>query len=101
FVDPKTNRHLRQSVRGLSLLSWYQREVIVSAAGTDGAVVLDLQGMVRDAACIVADPPTERVKQFGFEKPYRGSGARETAAWNASLYGIAVKISADGPITFY
>ncbi len=101
FTDPKTNRVLRQSVRGLSLLSWHQREVIVSAAGTDGAVVLDASGEVCDAGCIIADPPIDRVRALGFERPHRGSGARETAAWNASLHGLSVKVSADGPIEFF
>jgi hypothetical protein len=31
----------------------------------------------------------------------RFSGARSTAAWNASLYGIAIKVSEDGPINIY
>jgi hypothetical protein len=101
FNEPKTNRVLRQSVRGLSLLSWHQREVMVSAAGTDGAVVLDASGIVYDAGCIIADPAIERVHKLGFERPHRGSGARETAAWNASLYGLSVKVSADGPIQFF
>jgi hypothetical protein len=101
FTDPRTNRQLRQSVRRLNLLSMYQRDVIVSVASIDGAVVFDQDGSLLDAACMVADPAIERVKELGFRQPYRGFGARETAAWNASLYGIAVKISADGPVTFY
>jgi hypothetical protein len=99
--NKKANITLRESVRGLNLLEWNERQVIVSAATIDGAIVLDSAGEVIDAACMIGDPSSGRIGTLGFAELMRGAGARETAAWNASIYGLSIKVSEDGPISVY
>lgn len=99
--DPRTNSLLRHTVRGLSLLRESEREVVISAACADGALILDGEGAVLDVGSMVTDPPDERLRELSITRRFRGAGARETAAWGASLYGLACKVSSDGPVTFY
>lgn len=92
---------LRRSVAGLSLHSTHERRVIGAAAGADGAIVLDETGQVLDAACMISEPTPDLRKKHGVMSLRRFSGARTTAAWNASFVGLAIKVSDDGPIEVY
>ena len=42
-----------------------------------------------------------RDKKLSIEDAEVFPGARATAAWNASLFGLAVKVSADGQIIVF
>lgn len=56
----------------------------------DGAVVVDCAGYLVDAGLIVKLPTVPATE-----------GARSSAALAASQYGLAIKVSHDGPITFF
>lgn len=97
----RVGRSLRGSVAGLSIRSGFERQVIGAIAHIDGAVVLDSDGVVVDAACMIAEPAPEAMARFGTSSLRRFPGARTTAAWSASFSGVAVKVSEDGPIEIY
>lgn len=98
----RPNRILRESLRGLNITKWNERQVITAAATTDGSTVLSRQGRLLDIACMIAKPSPDRLLHItGSSEGKTFTGARSTAAWNASLYGLALKISEDGPITIY
>lgn len=60
---------------------------------------MDDRGLILDAACLVSARPRERLKELGLEPPANLAGARSTAARSLSLFGVAIKISQDGPIS--
>lgn len=98
----RPNRALRESLRGLKITRWEQRQVIAASAATDGAVVLTRSGSLLDIACMIVTPKPERIRKVtGSEAPQTFGGSRSTAAWNASMYGLSLKVSEDGPITIY
>jgi DNA integrity scanning protein DisA with diadenylate cyclase activity len=97
----RANLALRKSVKGLNINETNQMQIIAAAATADGALVVDSEGIVLDAACMVGDPSLTDVQAVGQTHLQRMPGARSTAAWNASIYGIAIKVSEDGPITIY
>jgi DNA integrity scanning protein DisA with diadenylate cyclase activity len=74
-------------------ISSTSRRITVELAGLDGAVVLNNRGGIR-AYGAVLNP-----KRRGKITPAEGS--RTKAAIGASNYGLAVKISSDGDISFY
>ena len=67
------------------------RVVLTELSGLDGGVVLDNQGRMLAYGAVL--------KASGHFHPSEGS--RTKAAISASRYGIAVKVSSDGDITFY
>ncbi len=67
-------------------------EVLSRVAGIDGALILDNQGYLVNAGVILSLP-------VGTTAP--GQGARSAAALFASRYGIAIKVSHDGPVSVY
>ena len=76
--------------RGLLKLSLGTRKLFERLCAIDGAVILSEDATVVDAGVIVNIPtgvPTE--------------GARSTAAAAASKFGIAIKVSHDGPISLF
>jgi len=98
----RPNKLLRESLKGLTIKRWEQRQVITAAAGTDGATVFARNGDLIDIACMIARPPPKTLRRVtGTSEPKTFSGARSTAAWNASIYGLSIKVSEDGPITVY
>lgn len=68
-------------------------EVLVSFARIDGALVVSDQGQLLGFGVILRPP--------GNNKTRADVGARSHAARLASPYGLAIKISEDGPITVY
>lgn len=100
-IADRANRPLRTTVKGMQLALRPHQRVIVSAAKSDGALVLSPSGRVLDVACMIGDPSPDALRALEFSSPQRFAGARSTAAWNASMYGTAIKISDDGPITVY
>lgn len=97
----KANRDLRNSIKGLSIIDSIQRSLISSTAKIDGALVISKKGKILDAACMISEPSIEQLEKKGINKLERFSGARTTAAWNASIYGLAIKVSEDGPISIF
>lgn len=75
--------------------------VLKSASQIDGAVILDKQGIILDMAAMVQTQSEEAWEKNGSKPRISYPGARSTAAANASLYGLAIKISDDGPIEVY
>ncbi len=96
----RANEELREFASTLSLSS-DDCSIIQDIAAIDGAVVIAADGSVIDCACMVSRPEQAALKRVGLTTVQQFDGARTTAAWNASIHGLAVKISEDGPITFW
>lgn len=97
----RVNRPVRNFARRLNITDVAHQTILRNVAAIDGAVVVGRDGHVLDAACMVATPTVAELAAAGFSQPKTFAGARTTAAWNASLYGISVKVSEDGPITVF
>ena len=96
----RANRILRKTLAGLNIKNWqYERQLIIAAAATDGAVILNPDGQVLDVACMIG-PCIKRIRALHVKNPST-PGSRSGAAWKASLYGLSLKISTDGPIVGY
>jgi hypothetical protein len=94
------NAVLRSALCRRDMLKWADRQVIASAATTDGATLLSSDGRLLDVACLISGNFVTRAQELGVQSR-TFPGARSTAAWNASLYGTAVKVSEDGPIQIW
>jgi hypothetical protein len=70
--------------------------VLSTLASLDGAIVVDREGRLLAAGAILRHPPSEQLEQGGIVE-----GARTTAAMAASTFGLVLKVSEDGEITFY
>ena len=97
----RSNRPLRLTSRKLDINQAGHRKILKRVATIDGATVFDFTGRVLDAACMVGDPSSAALSSVGLKERRRFPGARSTAAWNASIYGVSVKISEDGPISIF
>jgi DNA integrity scanning protein DisA with diadenylate cyclase activity len=101
-LNPRRPNHsLRQAATNISFDSPEQVSALRAIAGADGAVVIRSDGRVVDAACMIGEPTDAALKSSGISSLRRFEGARSTAAWNASVYGIAIKVSDDGPISLF
>ena len=65
----RANRGLRGLMAGVSLMDPEDRTLIRSAAAIDGAVIMDEEGRILDAACMVSAPSRELLGQLGLEPP--------------------------------
>ncbi|MCG9628940.1 diadenylate cyclase, partial [Vibrio mediterranei] len=101
YSKNKVNKPLRESISGLDLRNWPHRQIIMSSAKSDGALILSNEGRVLDVACMISEPNADALTACGKSELKKFSGARSTAAWNASTRGVAIKVSEDGPITIY
>lgn len=97
----RVNLDIRKTLNGLNISNSTHRKIIQSSSKIDGALVLSKNGLVLDVACIIGQPSESKLKDLKMEKLERFPGARSTAAWSASLYGIAIKVSEDGPVTIF
>lgn len=97
----RVNSTLRGTINGLNICDKTQRKIIMSSAKIDGSLVVSADGQVLDVSCMIGQPTKERLAELNITKLERFPGARSTAAWNASIYGTALKISEDGPITIF
>ncbi len=95
------NEALRKSVRNLDIRRVAAQPILLAAAGVDGAMFFSTTGRVLDAACMIGDPDVDALTLSGCTQLNRLSGARSTAAWNASTLGLSIKVSEDGPVTVY
>ena len=101
LVVSRSNGALRKFSQGLKIEDASHRRVLTSGAGIDGAIVVSGDGRVMDCACMIGEPSLPDCKNIGKTGLQKFAGARTTAAWNASVYGVAIKISEDGPITIF
>jgi hypothetical protein len=97
----RANFALRQAVSGLQIDTKAHRKVLLAAAAVDGAIVISNAGAVVDVACMIGEPGPEALAHSGHSQLTRFAGARSTAAWNASIYGLGIKVSEDGPISVF
>jgi hypothetical protein len=87
--------------RKLKITNESHRKILRAGAAIDGAIVLSKTGKVLDSACMIGEPSPTDCAAVGKKGLQRFAGARTTAAWNASIFGVAAKISEDGPITVF
>jgi hypothetical protein len=92
---------LRSTLAGRSIRRPAHRRILEAASRIDGAILFDKRGQIVDVACMVGEPSQTALAYRGLETPARYSGARSTAAWNASIHGLAIKVSDDGPVEAY
>lgn len=97
----RANIDLRKAVTGLKVDRAVQRPLLLAAAAIDGATVLSDSGDVLDVACMVGEPSASALASSGHTQLRRFAGARSTAAWNASIFGLGIKVSEDGPISVF
>jgi hypothetical protein len=97
----RVNQSLRSFSRRLKITENSHRRIIRAGAGIDGAIILSKTGRVLDSACMIGEPSAADCAAVGKKGLQRFAGARTTAAWNASIFGVAIKISEDGPITIF
>lgn len=77
------------SGKGFMNVSTSTRDVLENLCAIDGATIIDSRGEIVDVGVLVnlASPS--------------GEGARSAAAATASAFGVAIKVSHDGPITIF
>lgn len=97
----RANLALRASVSGLSVDSAAHRRILLAAAAIDGALVVSSSGTVLDVACMIGEPGEAALQRAGHSQLSRFPGARSTAAWNSSIFGVGIKVSEDGPISVF
>ena len=91
---------LRSTLAGRSIRHARQRKAMDAASRIDGAIIFDSRGRIVDVASMVGEPQPKALASAGLALQ-RFGGARSTAAWNASVYGLAIKVSDDGPVDAY
>jgi hypothetical protein len=99
--NDRVNRAVRSAVRNLDIRKPMDRQVLLATAAIDGAIVFSQEGRVLDTACMIGEPDLASLSRAGTAQLERFPGARSTAAWNASIFGLSIKISEDGPVTIY
>jgi hypothetical protein len=92
---------LRSTLTGRNISRPAHRKILEAASRIDGAILFSNRGRILDVASMIGEPPEEAYQAVGFETLERFGGARSTAAWNASIYGLAIKVSDDGPVDAY
>lgn len=97
----RTASTLRDTVRGMNIREPFAARVLGVAAHVDGAVLISNDGTVLDAASLISEPHEEALELAGHTQLRRFGGGRGTAAWNASIFGLAIKVSEDGPVVAY
>lgn len=97
----RTNGALRDAILNLRVDKPALRQILLAAAAVDGAMVISRSGFVLDAACMIGEPNSAALASAGHSGLTRYPGARSTAAWNSSIFGIGIKVSEDGPISVF
>lgn len=87
-----TDREFDMVLKGYRIQS-LPRAVVVELTSLDGAIVLDNSGHILAYGAVLKPKRAGRLR--GTE------GSRKKAAIGASYYGLAMNVSADGPITVY
>ena len=89
-LEPKAL--LLEQLRGKTVRQ-LPRDLLVQLASIDGAAIFDRAGTILGFGVILKAPPQIAIPQF--------EGARHTAAFLGSQAGVAIAISADGPISVF
>ena len=97
----RSNQALRSLATQLQLSNPAHQKLLRSSAGIDGAILFSRDGSVLDLACMVTSPSAAELDRKGVKLGSSLAGARSTAARNCSVYGLAIKISDDGPISVF
>jgi hypothetical protein len=97
----RPNDALRRSGTYLDIKKAEHRQILLATASVDGAMVFSKGGKVLDSACMIGEPDSAVLSKCEYTQLQRFPGARSTAAWNASMYGLAIKVSEDGPVSVY
>jgi hypothetical protein len=84
-------RAVRRRLIGLRAADAHQSGVLVPGFTSDGLTIIDRDGTVVDSGVLV------NISEIGS----LGGGGRTAAAESASHYGLAIKISQDGPIELW
>jgi hypothetical protein len=92
---------LRSTMAGGTISDPTARRLLRAASRIDGAILFDNRGRIIDAASMVSEPSHAALASAGLKALQRFPGARSTAAWNASVHGLAIKVSDDGPVDVY
>lgn len=100
-AEGRSAQILRSATGGSHVVDPTSLELLGVASRIDGAVILAEDGRVLDVACMIAEPSPKMLTAAGHNQLMRFAGARSTAAWNASISGLAVKISDDGPVDVF
>lgn len=100
-ASASSNAALRAIATKLNPLNAAHNKLLRNVAGIDGAIIFGRDGEVLDIACMIATPSGEQLDKRGCRLGPSQPGARSTAAQNCSVFGLAIKISDDGPITVY
>ena len=100
-AQDRSNAALRSLASKLQISNPAHQKLLRSAAGIDGAILFDKSGNVLDLACMISTPQPEELSRKGIQLSGGLVGARSTAARNCSVYGLAIKISDDGPISVF
>ena len=88
-----SRRDLLHLLEGRSVID-LDPSVLAALASLDGATVVDREGHLLAAGAILRHPANDDLQQGG-------EGARTTAALAASQFGLVLKVSEDGAITFF
>lgn len=94
----RTARTLRDTVRGMNIREPFAARVLRVASRIDGAVLVSSDGTILDVASMITEPDGAALEDAGHTRLRRLGGGRSTAAWNASILGLAIKVSEDGPV---
>ena len=92
-VSRPSRRDLLHLLEGRSVID-LDPSVLAALASLDGATVVDREGHLLAAGAILRHPANDDLQQGG-------EGARTTAALAASQFGLVLKVSEDGAITFF
>jgi hypothetical protein len=88
-----SRRDLMHLLEGRSVID-LDPSVFAALASLDGATVVDREGHLLAAGAILRYPANDDLQRGG-------EGARTTAAMAASQFGLVLKVSEDGAITFF
>jgi hypothetical protein len=92
FDNSELGQALRAAVRQANLSELMRRHGGIGILASDGLTILDQTGAVIDAGVIIKNDAEVKLS-------YGASGTQAGAV--ASLYGVAIKVSADGPISVF
>lgn len=89
--DTDIGKLLRKRLLNLPVLEAYRSGVFTAAVTSDGMTIIDSAGVVKDSGALVNLSGATAA----------GGGGRTAAAQSASLHGLVIKISEDGPIQLW
>lgn len=89
--DTDIGKLLRERLLNQQVSKAYRSGVFTAAVTSDGMTIIDSSGVVRDSGALIDLSGATAA----------GGGGRTAAAQSASLHGLVIKISEDGPIQLW